>query len=39
MHVNTIYYRIDRISERTGLDLRRLDEVIELLLAVRLLAG
>jgi hypothetical protein len=39
VHVNTIYYRIDRISERTGHDLRRLDEVIELLLAVRLLAG
>ena len=39
VHVNTIYYRIDRISERTGLDLRRLDEVIELLLGVRLLAG
>jgi PucR C-terminal helix-turn-helix domain/GGDEF-like domain len=38
VHVNTIYYRIDRISERTGQDLRRLDEVIDLLLAVRLLA-
>ncbi len=37
VHVNTIYYRIDRIAERTGRDLRRLDEVIELLLAVRLL--
>jgi hypothetical protein len=39
VHVNTIYYRLDRISERTGHDLRRLDEVIDLLLAVRLLAG
>jgi hypothetical protein len=39
VHVNTIYYRLDRIYERTGLDLRRLDEAIELLLAVRLLAG
>ena len=39
VHVNTVYYRLDRICERTGHDLRRLDEVIELLLAVRLLTG
>ena len=38
VHVNTIYYRLDRISARTGHDLRRLGEVIDLLLAVRLLA-
>lgn len=39
VHVNTIYYRLDRITERTGHDLRRLDEAFELLLAVRLLAA
>ncbi|MEB3366623.1 MULTISPECIES: PucR family transcriptional regulator [Saccharopolyspora] len=39
MHVNTAYYRLDRIAERTGCDLRRLADVQELLIAVRLLSG
>lgn len=39
MHVNTAYYRLDRIAERTGCDLRRFLDVQELLIAVRLLAG
>jgi DNA-binding PucR family transcriptional regulator len=38
LHVNTAYYRLERIAERTGLDLRKLPEVIDLLVAVRLLA-
>jgi hypothetical protein len=38
LHVNTAYYRLDRIAERTGCDLRRLADVMELLIAVRLLA-
>jgi hypothetical protein len=37
LHVNTAYYRLERIAERTGLDLRKLPEVIDLLVAVRLL--
>ena len=39
LHVNTAYYRLERIAERTGCDLRRLADVIELLIAVRLLAA
>jgi hypothetical protein len=39
LHVNTAYYRLERIAERTGCDLRRLADVVELLIAVRLLAG
>jgi DNA-binding PucR family transcriptional regulator len=38
LHVNTAYYRLERIAERTGLDLRKLPEVIDLLVAVRLLS-
>jgi hypothetical protein len=38
LHVNSAYYRLERIAERTGLDLRRLPEVIDLLVAVRLLS-
>lgn len=37
VHVNTAYYRLERIAERTGRDLRRIANVIELLIAVRLL--
>lgn len=37
LHVNTAYYRLERIAERTGCDLRRLSDVMELLIAVRLL--
>lgn len=39
VHVNTMYYRLERISERTGCDLRRVDQMIELLLAARVLAA
>lgn len=39
VHVNTMYYRLERISEGTGCDLRRVDQMIELLLAVRVLAS
>ncbi|MFV0459749.1 MAG: PucR family transcriptional regulator [Actinomycetales bacterium] len=37
VHVNTVYHRLDRISERTGCDLRRFGDVEELLTAIRLL--
>jgi hypothetical protein len=36
VHSNTVYYRLERIAERTGCDPRRVEELIELLLAVRL---
>jgi hypothetical protein len=39
LHVNTAYYRLERIAERTGCDLRRLADVMELLIAVRLLSS
>jgi sugar diacid utilization regulator len=39
IHVNTAYQRLDRIAERTGLDMRRFADVQELLAAVRLLAA
>jgi PucR C-terminal helix-turn-helix domain/GGDEF-like domain len=39
LHVNTAYYRLERIAERTGCDLRRLTDVMELLIAVRLLTA
>src|SRR5215831_14467664 len=39
LHVNTAYYRLDRIAERTGCDLRRLADVMELVIALRLLGG
>jgi len=39
LHVNTAYYRLERIAERTGCDLRRLSDVMELVIAVRLLAA
>ena len=39
LHVNTAYYRLERIAERTGCDLRRLSGVMELLIAVRLLGA
>ncbi|MFJ9389349.1 PucR family transcriptional regulator [Nocardioides sp. NPDC101246] len=37
MHVNTAYYRLERIAERTGCDLRRFADVEELIFAIRLL--
>ncbi|HSX66853.1 PucR family transcriptional regulator [Nocardioides sp.] len=39
MHVNTAYYRLDRIAERTGCDLRKFADVQELVIAIRLLSG
>ena len=39
LHVNTAYYRLERIAERTGCDLRRLADVMDLLIAVRLLGA
>jgi hypothetical protein len=39
LHVNTAYYRLERIAERTGYDLRRLADVVELLIAIRLLGA
>lgn len=39
VHVNTAYYRIDQIAERTGHDPRRFRDLQDLLIAVRLLTG
>jgi sugar diacid utilization regulator len=39
IHVNTAHYRLARIAERTGCDLRRVGDVIELLIAARLASG
>jgi hypothetical protein len=39
LHVNTAYYRLERVAERTGCDLRRFADVVELLIAIRLLGG
>jgi DNA-binding PucR family transcriptional regulator len=36
IHVNTVHYRLGRIAERTGCDLRRVDDLIDLLIAARL---
>ena len=36
LHVNTVRYRIERIEAMTGRDLRRLDDQVDLLLALRL---
>jgi DNA-binding PucR family transcriptional regulator len=36
LHVNTAYYRLERIAERTGCDLRRVADLIELLVPARL---
>jgi sugar diacid utilization regulator len=35
IHVNTAHYRLGKIAERTGCDLRRISDVIELLIATR----
>lgn len=37
VHVNTMYYRLERIADRTGCDLRRVDQLMELVLALRVL--
>jgi sugar diacid utilization regulator len=36
IHPNTAHYRLARIAEKTGSDLRRLSDVIDLLIAIRL---
>jgi hypothetical protein len=36
IHVNTAHYRLGRIAERTGRDLRRISDLIEILIAARL---
>jgi sugar diacid utilization regulator len=36
IHVNTAHYRLARIAERTGCDLRRVSDLIEILIAARL---
>jgi sugar diacid utilization regulator len=36
VHVNTVRYRLRKIAERTGCDLRRLSEVLDLLIAVHI---
>ncbi|WP_304454727.1 CdaR family transcriptional regulator [Nocardiopsis sp. YSL2] len=38
LHVNTAYYRLDRIAERTGCDLRAFADLLELVIAIRLLS-
>jgi hypothetical protein len=39
IHVNTAHYRLTRIAERTGADLRSLQAVIEILIAIKLAHG
>jgi DNA-binding PucR family transcriptional regulator len=39
LHVNSAYYRLDRIAARTGYDLRKLTDVVELMIAIRLLGA
>jgi DNA-binding PucR family transcriptional regulator len=39
IHVNTAHYRLARIAEKTGCDLRRLPDVIDLVIAIRLSEG
>jgi sugar diacid utilization regulator len=36
VHTNTAHYRLNRIAEQTGYDLRKLDNVLELVIATRL---
>jgi len=36
IHVNTAHYRLGRIAERTGCDLRRIGDLVEILIAARL---
>ena len=39
VHVNTAYYRLDNIAERTGCDVRSFVDLQEMLIAIRLLAA
>lgn len=36
LHVNTVYYRLSRVAERTGTDMRSVLNVVDLLIAIRL---
>jgi DNA-binding PucR family transcriptional regulator len=36
IHPNTAHYRLARIAEKTGLDLRNVSDLMELLIAVKL---
>jgi PucR C-terminal helix-turn-helix domain/GGDEF-like domain len=36
VHVNTAHYRLGKIAERTGCDLRRVSDVLELVIAINL---
>jgi sugar diacid utilization regulator len=38
IHVNTAHYRLGRIADKSGCDLRRLDDIVDLMVAVRLAA-
>jgi DNA-binding PucR family transcriptional regulator len=39
MHVNTAHYRLGKIADRTGCDLRNVSDVLELLIAIKLARG
>jgi PucR-like helix-turn-helix protein/diguanylate cyclase with GGDEF domain len=39
LHPNTVHYRLRRLERLTGRDVRRFDDVVDLVAAVRLLAG
>ncbi len=39
MHVNTAHYRLGKIAERTSCDLRKVSDVLELLIAIKLARG
>jgi sugar diacid utilization regulator len=39
VHVNTAHYRLGKIAERTGGDLRDISDVLELLIAIKLAQG
>jgi sugar diacid utilization regulator len=39
VHINTAHHRLARVEERTGCDLRRLADLQELLIAIRLFGG
>jgi sugar diacid utilization regulator len=36
LHVNTAHYRLGKVAERTGCDLRHMTDVLELLIAIKL---
>jgi len=36
IHTNTARYRLTKIADRTGCDLRRIDDLLEVLLAIKL---